>query len=72
MPPVIISLIRKNNLLLFSHVDTPNNITEIFFSESVVINENNTSSFSSKGHALWVAKYTSYVSVMIEVDGPIN
>ncbi|EED15730.1 conserved hypothetical protein [Talaromyces stipitatus ATCC 10500] len=37
----------------------PNNSTEMFFSGNVVIDEHNTSGFG-KGHAPWVAMYTSF------------
>jgi sucrose-6-phosphate hydrolase SacC (GH32 family) len=50
----------------------PNNITEMFFSGSVVIDEHNTSGFGNKGNAPWVAMYTSYVSVVIEVGNSMN
>nr|pir fructan beta-fructosidase (EC 3.2.1.80) precursor - Penicillium sp. (Strain TN-88) [Penicillium sp.]BAC16218.1 exoinulinase [Penicillium sp. TN-88] len=38
----------------------PNNITEMFFSGSAVIDEHNTSGFGKKGKAPWIAMYTSY------------
>lgn len=50
----------------------PNNITEMFFSGSVVIDKNNTSDFGRGGHAPWVAMYTSFVSVLIEVGSSMN
>ncbi|KAL6232700.1 hypothetical protein BDW75DRAFT_247043 [Aspergillus navahoensis] len=38
----------------------PDNITEMFFSGTVVIDERNTSGFGSNGKVPWVAMYTSY------------
>ncbi|KAL5000431.1 glycosyl hydrolase [Aspergillus recurvatus] len=38
----------------------PDNITEMFFSGTVVIDEHNTSGFGRKGKVPWVAMYTSY------------
>jgi beta-fructofuranosidase/levanase len=40
----------------------PGNITEMFFSGTVVVDEDNTSGFGRRGKAPWVAMYTSYVS----------
>lgn len=42
----------------------PDNITEMFFSGTVVIDERNTSGFGRNGKTPWVAMYTSYVSVL--------
>jgi beta-fructofuranosidase/levanase len=42
----------------------PGNVTEMFFSGTVVIDEANTSGFGRKGKVPWVAMYTSYVSVL--------
>ncbi|KAL2812633.1 glycosyl hydrolase family protein [Aspergillus granulosus] len=38
----------------------PDNITEMFFSGTVVIDEHNTSGFGRKGKVPWIAMYTSY------------
>ncbi|KAH2984977.1 hypothetical protein KXV25_001230 [Aspergillus fumigatus] len=38
----------------------PDNITEMFFSGTVVIDERNTSGFGRNGNTPWVAMYTSY------------
>ncbi|KAF4203762.1 hypothetical protein CNMCM8927_008343 [Aspergillus lentulus] len=38
----------------------PGNITEMFFSGTVVVDEDNTSGFGRRGEAPWVAMYTSY------------
>ncbi|KAL2821676.1 glycosyl hydrolase [Aspergillus granulosus] len=38
----------------------PDNITEMFFSGTVVIDEQNTSGFGRRGKVPWVAMYTSY------------
>ncbi|KAL4773904.1 glycosyl hydrolase [Aspergillus nidulans var. acristatus] len=38
----------------------PDNITEMFFSGTVVVDESNTSGFGRKGKVPWVAIYTSY------------
>ncbi|KAF7593921.1 hypothetical protein BBP40_010623 [Aspergillus hancockii] len=38
----------------------PDHITEMFFSGSTVIDEQNTSGFGSQGQTPWVAMYTSY------------
>jgi hypothetical protein len=40
----------------------PGNITEMFFSGTVVVDERNTSGFGRRGKAPWIAMYTSYVS----------
>lgn len=50
----------------------PDNITEMFFSGSVVIDKNNTSGFGSGGHTPLVAMYTSNVSVVIDLSGSMN
>ncbi|KAL2783842.1 glycosyl hydrolase [Aspergillus keveii] len=41
----------------------PGNVTEMFFSGTVVIDEANTSGFGRKGKVPWVAMYTSYYPV---------
>ncbi|KAJ5967924.1 hypothetical protein N7501_004172 [Penicillium viridicatum] len=38
----------------------PNNITEMFFSGTAIVDEKNTSGFGRQGKAPWVAMYTSY------------
>ncbi|KAL2841995.1 glycosyl hydrolase [Aspergillus pseudodeflectus] len=38
----------------------PDNVTEMYFSGTVVIDEKNTSGFGRKGKAPWVAMYTSF------------
>ncbi|CEL11661.1 Putative Glycosyl hydrolase family protein [Aspergillus calidoustus] len=38
----------------------PDNITEMYFSGSIVVDERNTSGFGKKGKVPWVAMYTSY------------
>ncbi|KAL2842431.1 glycosyl hydrolase [Aspergillus pseudodeflectus] len=38
----------------------PGNITEMFFSGTVVVDERNTSGFGRRGKAPWIAMYTSY------------
>lgn len=50
----------------------PNNITEMFFSGSAVIDEHNASGFGKKGKAPWIAMYTSYVSVVTEVGSSMT
>ena len=47
----------------------PGNITEMFFSGTVVVDEDNTSGFGRRGEAPWVAMYTSYVSRVIFISG---
>jgi beta-fructofuranosidase/levanase len=44
----------------------PDNVTEMYFSGTVVIDEKNTSGFGRKGKAPWVAMYTSYVSERLQ------
>lgn len=39
----------------------PDNITEMFFSGSAVVDKSNTSGFGDNGTVPWVAMYTSYV-----------
>ncbi|KAJ0413010.1 glycosyl hydrolase [Aspergillus carlsbadensis] len=41
----------------------PDNITEMFFSGTVVVDERNTSGFGKRGKVPWVAMYTSYYPV---------
>ncbi|KAL4916410.1 glycosyl hydrolase [Aspergillus aurantiobrunneus] len=41
----------------------PDNITEMFFSGTVVVDEHNTSGFGRGGKAPWIAMYTSYYPV---------
>ena len=45
----------------------PGNITEMFFSGTVVIDEANTSGFGRNGTTPWVAMYTSYVSTLLSL-----
>lgn len=40
----------------------PDNITEMFFSGTAIVDKNNTSGFGHEGEAPWIAMYTSYVS----------
>lgn len=40
----------------------PDEITEMFFSGSAVVDERNTTGFGDQGKVPWVAMYTSYVS----------
>jgi beta-fructofuranosidase/levanase len=42
----------------------PDNITEMYFSGSIVVDERNTSGFGKKGKVPWVAMYTSYVCAL--------
>ncbi|KAL2831290.1 glycosyl hydrolase family protein [Aspergillus pseudoustus] len=41
----------------------PDNITEMFFSGTVVIDEHNTSGFGRRGKTPWIAMYTSYYPI---------
>ena len=43
----------------------PNNVTEMFFSGSAVVDTNNTSGFGKPGQTPFVAMYTSYVSTWV-------
>lgn len=41
----------------------PDNITEMFFSGTAIVDEYNTSGFGRRGKVPWIAMYTSYVSI---------